>query len=452
VRKEIEGRPALVLLFGFLCGLAGADSAWRWAYALGLLVLLRKPTSRGAMLAAAAVGFFLFPRVMPMLESDTMVSGVGRVVTMPRKLEAAQRLVWEFNGAQYDLISLGSDSEYAIGDSIAVSGVARPPTLENRPYFRVHQLRGRITAKTHLVRKSDILGTASALKVRSQFLTWSSAKFPDGRAQLLQSMCFGTDTLLTPTQWKQLRDSGTIHLVSASGFQVSILCTALVLLVSQIPIGRPGMLVLLGCLLWIYAIAAGFNAPVLRALIMAMVPPFAYLFRRESDFINTMALAALALLLYRPSFALEPGFQLSFLAVAGLGLFAGVQSEGTGLVQNSLGSSLVATLITLPLLLVHFGAAPIVGVLSNVLVALPSSAAVVLSLSQFCLSSLGVGFLEIVTVPLIEGLLRWCEVCISTSANVQVGRIQIDYFPADLGAAVTMLIFAQWRFKRVEAR
>src|SRR5439155_1313409 len=76
----------------------------------------------------------------------------------------------------------------------------------------------------------------------------------------------------------------------------------------------------------------------------------ALLLEREAAVANSLALAALLILALRPGDLLDPGFQLSFAATAGI-IAAPLPR---GLVGGALGVSLAAQLAVLPITLAHF--------------------------------------------------------------------------------------------------
>jgi competence protein ComEC len=70
----------------------------------------------------------------------------------------------------------------------------------------------------------------------------------------------------------------------------------------------------------IYALIAGFNIPVLRALLMTIVFILAILFDRPGNLINHILLAALLILIWQPGAIFTASFQLSFSAVIAIAL------------------------------------------------------------------------------------------------------------------------------------
>lgn len=445
----------MLALFGLLCGLATASSPFRIVYLLLLVACLKSQVGRIVVLIAAVLGFCIAPNITTLSSNERRVSGVGEIVSMPKILEAGTRFTWRKEERLYDVVLLSRNRELGLGDKLRLAGELRQPSADYQTYYDLNRLSGRVTTDQYtLVEPSRIVGMKPALNLRTGFLEWSSSRFSDGNAQLLQAMCLGTDTLLTPTQWKQLRDSGTIHIVSASGFQVSIVAAALTVLLSLLPVARPFMIFILAGALGIYSLAAGFNAPIIRASAMAIVPLIAYLVRRESDFLSTVACTALGLLLWRPLWAYDPGFQLSFITVSALGLYGNTASESEAYLGNlpsQVRTGVIASIASLPLLALHFGTSPVLSLVPNLLIALPSSGCVVLALAQFGLSQLGFGFLEPVTGWLIEGLLSYCQVVIQMASGWSWTMLPFPSVPPDVAACFLIVLFGSWRFNRAPA-
>ena len=68
----------------------------------------------------------------------------------------------------------------------------------------------------------------------------------------------------------------------------------------------------------IYAILCGFTVSVTRALIMTVVLLYVKMRQFDYDGLNSLSLAGLIILLLEPLWLFDAGFQLSFLAVAGI--------------------------------------------------------------------------------------------------------------------------------------
>jgi competence protein ComEC len=70
--------------------------------------------------------------------------------------------------------------------------------------------------------------------------------------------------------------------------------------------------------LWAFAFVVGLEASVVRAVIMCMLMEISLLAGVKPFSLNTLSIAALGMLLYRPFYLFDVGFQLSFVAVASI--------------------------------------------------------------------------------------------------------------------------------------
>ena len=180
----------------------------------------------------------------------------------------------------------------------------------------------------------------------------------------------GLPATLPPATRAELRRAGLGHLVAVSGMNVAV--AALLL---QAPLLRLGLVlggsVAIGCALAGLPVAAyvgltGAAAPAVRAAVMFTLIQLGALCGRPTHGLTTLSLAAALLLAYRPTWALDPGFQLSLAAMAVLLRPVPPGAAPPGL----LAQSWQVTWATCPIGLVHFGQAAAWGVLAN-LVAVP---------------------------------------------------------------------------------
>ena len=118
--------------------------------------------------------------------------------------------------------------------------------------------------------------------------------------------------------------AGVAHVLALSGMHVAVIAflMSLVFFPLRLAGSRRGALVATAVALWFYAFVTGLSPSVVRAVIMATVVLCGMIFRRDSSPLNSLCLAAVIILLFRPYDLFAPGFQLSFLAVAAIVMFA----------------------------------------------------------------------------------------------------------------------------------
>ena len=180
---------------------------------------------------------------------------------------------------------------------------------------------------------------------------------------------------------QDFRASGLAHLLAVSGQNVAYIAIGIFGLGWLLRIPRVFReLMTLGAIA-AYVLAVGWQPSVIRAGVAGALASLAWLAARPRDRWHFLAVGALVLLGWTPTSLLEPGFQLSFAAVAGI--FVGVPRLNARLdgypvprgARDVLGVALVCGLVTAPIVLLHFGAAPVYTVPANAL-AFPAMPAV----------------------------------------------------------------------------
>jgi ComEC/Rec2-related protein len=243
----------------------------------------------------------------------------------------------------------------------------------------------------------------------------------------------GQPAALDPQRRVELRRAGLGHVVAVSGMNVAI-AAALV----RAPLLRVGML--FGGSLWLAALLSwapigaylgltGGEPPALRAAVMFALAQAAALVGRPAHGMTALAISAAALLAFRPAWALDPGLHLSLAAMAVL-----VHPEAP---RGLIAQSWRVACGTLPIALVHFGSAALIGVVANV-VAVP----------VFTLWVLPLGVIGLLLMPWcgIEGLEAAClggQVIIDVAAlAARAPEVPIEGLIAV--AAVGMVARGKW--------
>ena len=199
--------------------------------------------------------------------------------------------------------------------------------------------------------------------------------------------------------------AGAVHVLAVSGLHVALIYVLLGPVLSFVfPAGKKRWLKTLipVVLLWFYAGLTGFSPSVLRAALMFSVFIVADNFQKENNIYNTMCASAFMLLVYDSNILFETGFQLSYLAVAGIVI---LQKRITAIYYSRFkvvqwawkltAVSVAAQLATLPFTLAMFGQFPMWFILTNILVIPLSTVILYAGLAFFALSwwSFGAVFL-----------------------------------------------------------
>lgn len=249
-------------------------------------------------------------------------------------------------------------------------------------------------------------------RFRLRFEAFLYANLAPDTAALYQALLIGDSSGLSPEVAEMYRATGIMHILAISGSHlvvVAFLTTVLFrFLVSRVPwllLRMPANKLALALsfpVLFLYTGFAGFQPPVVRALLMTTVFMAAILLDRQWSSLNNLALAAFCILLVNPLSIHTASFQLSFAAAAAIVLVMPrlaawrPQAEKRSpwqtlryLLISGLLISIAAFLATAPLALLHFNRISLAGPLTTLLVT-----------PFLCFWTLPLGLVAILTQPL----------------------------------------------------
>lgn len=206
--------------------------------------------------------------------------------------------------------------------------------------------------------------------LRQRMLERLEKALPEERAAFLKAIILGDRSSLPSGVNEAFLGSGTYHILAISGLHVGLLAGAFFFALRILRVPRKTRAFLCLVLVNFYALLAGANPSVVRAALMISLYLLAIILDREANLWNTLALAALVLLLWNPWYLFDVGFQLTFSATAAIIVaFSVVKLDAWPRPWRwPLGSiliSLSATLATLPLLALYFNRFSLIGVIAN---------------------------------------------------------------------------------------
>ena len=227
-----------------------------------------------------------------------------------------------------------------------------------------------------------------------------------------------------PTEFnRRLQQSGLMHLAAASGYNISIVVgifAAAVTRLSRNPIIK--VIIVIAFILF-YIVISGSQASVVRAGLMGAVGFAASLAGSAASSRRLFAAAALAMLLLKPAWLWDLGYQLSVAATAGM---IWLVPFLVGKMNKFLAEPLAASLITAPILILNLGWERLslttipANILATPLVAPLMAASAVVGLLGLVSSPLA-NFAAILTRPLVQALLLIID--ISAAANEKLMAI-----------------------------
>lgn len=254
------------------------------------------------------------------------------------------------------------------------------------------------------------------LEQRAKLLDRLSESGVDGSAYaVVAAMALGDKSQLTT----ELRDayaiSGASHILALSGLHLGIIYTLLSLLLSRRRWQMVSQIVIIVSI-WLFVFLVGLSASVVRSAVMVSIYALLSLGHRDKLSVNTLAFAAIVMLLFNPMALFDVGFQLSFMAVLAILLFypllESLWSQPFLLdhrlfrwLWTMLSVSCAAQIGVAPLIAYYFGRFSCYFLLAN-LVVVPAAALILyLSLAVLLIPSLA--YLLIYIVDALNQLLSW---------------------------------------------
>ncbi|MEE3718081.1 ComEC/Rec2 family competence protein [Tumidithrix elongata RA019] len=279
------------------------------------------------------------------------------------------------SGNLYVTVALIQATGLRVGQSVEITGRLYLPSGANNPtdfdfknYLKRQGVFAGLSGRMLIVKDRASAWGEWWIKSRMVRAHVTGAGMPQGA--LLSSLVLGNRAVDLPTDLKDtFIQAGLAAVLAASGFQVSLLLGAVLLLSRD---RSPKQQFIQGCIcLFAYAMLTGASPSVLRAVVMGLGSLVGILTQRRSRPIVGLAIAAVILLLYQPLWIWDLGFQFSFLAT--LGLVATVEPITKRLewlpplVAAAVAVPIAAYIWTLPLQLYNFGKISPYSVLANLL-------------------------------------------------------------------------------------
>jgi competence protein ComEC len=402
--------------------------------AIGIALLLRRwpvPGWIALLVVAMCIGFSaaeLRTRTVAtvMLHRDLWAEMDGRIVAIERRPSDWRLTLSEIHlvgrgvgdrtpsGARVAVsmrLVLSSASTIGIGDRIRMRARLRPPSAPVAPgafdFQRDAFFRG-IGAVGFAVGPVSVLGRGSARwdgraweavdGIRDAVTRRIRAGLSDPAGSIAAAMLVGDRAGIDEPTAAAFRQTGLAHLLAISGLHMGLVAGTVFAVVRvalaacpAIALGRPikkWAAVAAFAAAGLYLLLAGAPVPTQRAFLMTGLVLGAVLLDREAISLHMVAWAAAAVLLMAPESLTGPSFQLSFAAVTALVAVWEVKSGRPGFRRSRrfgavrwvllyllgvVATSVVASLVTSPIVTHHFQQVPVMGAVANV-VAVPVTA------------------------------------------------------------------------------
>ena len=341
----------------------------------------------------------------------------------------------------------------AIGELSRILPPANPGEYDWRAHFARENIHLRLsvnhweTVKAPTIAKPSLLWRARAAAREAL----ASGFRQDETRALAMALLLGDSSDSLEQAWSDFRVSGTAHHLSISGTHIAIL-TLFVFVIGRCLMLHPRT-VLIGALLFavLYAGLVRPSPPVVRSVLLCLAVTLAILLRRNTDPVQCLFVAVLAMLLYSPMDLTSPGFQLSFGAVAALMLFTGrllgwywsLENEHDRMARtirpprgfaalrhwahhwivSALAAGLVAYCVSMPLVAIHFRQINPWAVPGSLILSPLVVAALATGLGKMAICAVIPSAAGLLAVPAETSVaaMRWCVGLLADLPGAQIG-------------------------------
>lgn len=291
-------------------------------------------------------------------------------VSAERTLEGCRVVVWG-----------DSLTKFRAGDRLRLTTPIRPFRAEREQYARLMRHRG-FVGSVSINRNTPleyIPATRETLHDRAVARLRGSMSEGEARAVVL-AMATGERGELSNTLRQDYSASGASHLLAVSGLHIGIAFMLINILLLPLVLLRYGNIwrsVLAVAMIWLYVWLCGMSPSAVRAAIMFSLLQFSLSSLYEYIGVNILAGTAFAMLAFDSHLLFDISFQLSFVAVAAIVMWAvplyRLIATRIKIVNSIIGVLLVgiaSTLATMPLVANTFSIVSLVGILINPIVIL----------------------------------------------------------------------------------
>ncbi|MGC4058726.1 MAG: ComEC/Rec2 family competence protein [Chitinophagaceae bacterium] len=302
-----------------------------------------------------------------------------------------------------------------------------------------------ILAGKHRETKADFL---SELRADLEDILTTCIKEPQTLA-LLKAMLLGDEGDIDPETRAAYSDTGIIHIVSISGAHVALLFAIINMLLYWLSGKSRKWMVFITSMtvITLYVAMAGAPSSAVRAALMFLLIQIGVLSEKQANPFNQLAAAALLMLLFRPVWLFNIGFQLSFLAVLSLLLFyrplMALWPTNNAILRwlrNAMAASIAAEILVAPLVAYYFHSFPLLFLPANLIAAagmtlLEISGILLLLLSQ-------IGPVRSLLSVLITGISRIFHYLIAAMQHISIGSFKTIWLSIPVLVLLYLLIIS----------
>lgn len=383
------------------------------------------------------VAFYYF---RPEVKEDQNISFVSRLSTQPKLYNNYQTFVVSLPTGESVFVKTSAEKDFNYADRVKLSGNLNYRLLNEKTRILTIDFPEISLDNVH---ENTFLAVVNF--IRQQISDTFYAYLPKDLAGLMLGIVIGVKADFSPQFYKSLKLSGVMHVIAASGMNVTMV-SGFFFFTFSLFLKRQSAIIISCLIIVFYAFLAGFQPSIIRASIMGIILFVSQVWGRQNYSFYALIITLFSMLIIWPQYLIDVGFQLSFAATLGLLFISNIFGRLKDFASEDLTTTLSAQIATLPILLTTFGTYSVWSVVVNFLVLWTIPPLMVLG-----------GLAAIVSLifaPIAKYLLLLClplltffEAVVEYFANPSAS-LSVDYFPLSLSIGyyillISILIFAK---------
>lgn len=299
--------------------------------------------------------------------SEDVITFETRVLNQPHISGRGQKVSLNLPNSQRVSVIFELDPLLSYGDKVKVEGVISYFEASNGDqvaFMRYPQFK--------LIEKSEGF---LIYKVRDNIISFFDSTLGPVHSSLILGIVFGIKQEMDEDFDSNLQNAGLTHVIAASGMNITMVGGFLLGIFSVFFRRKLALIVTIFGIL-IYALLAGLEPSIVRAAIMGILVFSAQFMGRQSTAFLSLFMAGFVMLFLNPALLFDIGFQLSFLATLGLIYLRPIfflnpklkKLIKKSLVGEDVATTITAQIMTMPIIIVNFGAYALISVIANALV------------------------------------------------------------------------------------
>lgn len=340
---------------------------------------------------AICLGMFCFYRVDNNLiykfddSLSQKISFSGVITDEPSIRENNQKLIIKVKDENFKvLVTIGQNFIYKYGDEVSVSGKLEKPenftTDQGKNFDYINYLRKDSILYVMNFPEIDIVsrGNGNFVKnflfnIKNKFLEKINKVIPSPESLLLGGIILGEKASFDTELRQDFINTGTIHIVALSGYNITIVAEWFMKIFSFLPRLYATWMGVFSIILFI--LMTGSSSTAIRAGVMAILALYARQTGRNYDVARILVFTAIVMILFNPFILVfDVSFQLSFIATIALIFFTPKVEKYFMWVPKSFGLREIASItfavyiFVLPFILYKMGSLSLVALPTNFLV------------------------------------------------------------------------------------